>query len=331
MHGLIVGTGSVGKRHAINLRKLGVEISIVDPLADRRRKVADEVDVKAAYQSLEDALKAQRFDLAVISSPSSFHAPQALLLIEHEVPTLVEKPLATTLSAARHISEMVEEAGVPTLLGYTWRWWPPLLQLKQMISQGDIGPPLVVQATLAAHLADWHPWEDYRNFYMAHSEMGGGALLDESHWIDLMIWLFGMPDAVVGAVDHISPLEIDTDDNVDLLMTYRDPGLRVNIHLDLLSRPHERSIRVVGETGTIVWSYQPNQVSLWKNSNTEAKVWDFNFDRNLMFLEMTTDFLEVAARVKDPSCTVKDGVAVLTIIEAVLLSNKSGRRIELGA
>ena len=74
---------------------------------------------------------------------------------------------------------------------------------------------------------------------MARREMGGGALLDESHWIDLMLWLFGMPSRVSGRIEKISDLEIDSDDNVDLLFAY-DAGPRVSIR----SHPQRASIRL---------------------------------------------------------------------------------------
>ncbi len=65
---------------------------------------------------------------------------------------------------------------------------------------------------------------------MSSSELGGGALLDESHWLDQMIWLFGMPDRVFGTVAKISDLEITSDDSVDLLCFYRN-GMNVSIHM----------------------------------------------------------------------------------------------------
>jgi predicted dehydrogenase len=68
---------------------------------------------------------------------------------------------------------------------------------------------------MAAHLADWHPWERYQDFFMSSKTMGGGAILDESHWLDLMLWFFGTPEKLFAKVDKISDLEIETDDNVD--------------------------------------------------------------------------------------------------------------------
>ena len=75
---------------------------------------------------------------------------------------------------------------------------------------------------MSAHLADWHPWEQYQDFFMAKKNLGGGALLDESHWIDLMVWFFGLPQSIIGKVEKISDLDIETDDNVDFLSLYPD-------------------------------------------------------------------------------------------------------------
>ena len=96
---------------------------------------------------------------------------------------------------------------------------------------------------------------------MASSALGGGALLDESHWIDLMLWFFGRPQKLFSKIDKISSLEIETDDNVDMIAYFKD-HLQVNLHLDLYTRPHEKSIQFVGESGTLIW--EPNQIRIGK-------------------------------------------------------------------
>jgi predicted dehydrogenase len=103
---------------------------------------------------------------------------------------------------------------VPLLLGYTWRWWPSLLKVKDLVAQQAVGQLRHVKFTMAAHLADWHPWERYQDFFMASEALGGGALLDESHWLDLMLWFFGMPQKLFAKVEKISDLEIETDDQL---------------------------------------------------------------------------------------------------------------------
>ena len=146
---------------------------------------------------------------------------------------------AKTLADATDMLVAERESAVPVLLDYTWRWWPPLARVKDLLRGGAVGPLRHVQFHMSAHLADWHPWEPYQQFFMASAAQGGGALLDESHWIDLMVWLFGSPAHLIGRVEKISDLDIDSDDTVDALVVYPN-GLRISIHLDLYGRPHEK-------------------------------------------------------------------------------------------
>ena len=204
-HILIIGTGSAGKRHAQNLQGLGCRVSCMDSRQDRLDEARTEgIDMAAGYTSLEDALKAGGFDGAVVASPTAFHVEQCLACLERDLPILLEKPVAPTLAEARRLGEALERGTAPLLLGYTWRWWPALKRVREHLRKGTVGTLRHVSFVMSAHLADWHPWERYQDFFMASREQGGGALLDESHWIDQMIWLAGMPRRLSGQVGKIS-------------------------------------------------------------------------------------------------------------------------------
>ena len=161
---------------------------------------------------------------------------------------------------------------------------------------------------------------------MASRELGGGALLDESHWIDLMIWLFGVPDAVSGHVDKLSDLEIDSDDNVEILAWYRE-RLRVFLHLDIYGRPHEKSIRFIGEQGSLLWTADPNRIVFGGEAGGWSNTIDFSCERNDMFLAVAHEFIDVLNGRQTPSCTLEDGARVLRVIEAVRQSSAGGARI----
>lgn len=328
-HVLVVGAGSVGRRHARNLVALGADASVVDPRADRRDEAADGIPLRAAHADLDAALGAGGHDAAVIASPTALHVPQALAALAAGLPTLVEKPLAATLPDGTRLAAAADALGAPpVLLGYTWRWWPALRHLRDRVRAGDVGEVRHLRCVLSAHLADWHPWERYQDFFMARTDLGGGALLDESHWIDLAIWLLGTPDDVTADVARISDLEIDTDDNVDLLLRFPS-GARAWLHLDVHGRPHERSVTVAGSTGTLRWSDAPDVVA----HGTGADAWDarrFDDDRNDMFVAVATELLDVVAGRSVPSCTVDDGLAALRVVEAARRSSAEGRRVALG-
>ncbi len=327
-HLLIVGSGSVGKRHARNLAALGCRISCIDPREDRRAELAAETPCVGTFATLEEALAGNALDGVVIGSPPSAHAAQTIATLAAGLPVLLEKPVSPDLTGARALLDAAAVAGVPVLLGYTWRWWPPLSRARQLLRQGAIGKVLHVQFQMSANLADWHPWERYQDFFMASSALGGGALLDESHWIDLALWMFDLPSRVFARVEKLSGLEIDTDDNVDMLWTY-DDGLRISIHLDIFGRPHEKFIRFSGDRGTLLWSADPNRIR-WGNGTSGWEYSEnFTCDRNDMFVAVAKDFLQMLRGAAEAQCTLHDGLKVMRVIEAARSSNVERREIRL--
>jgi predicted dehydrogenase len=327
-HILVVGSGSVGKRHARNFSALGCKISCVDPRLDRLDDLRKETLVVEAYETLELALSSHHhFDGVAICSPPNAHVSQSIAAIAAGIPVLLEKPVSTDIESARRLEVVALESGVPLLLGYTWRWWMPLRRVRELLEKKTLGDLFHVQFHMSAHLADWHPWEPYQNFFMASSALGGGALLDESHWIDLALWLFGMPNNLTGNVDKLSHLEIDSDDNVDVLMAYSN-HLRVSLHLDIFGRPHEKFIRFIGEKGSMVWTVEPNQIVV----GTQMAGWEqtekFTCERNDMFNDVAKEFLALLnGDNRELTCTLADGLRVLDIVSAVRESSATGQKI----
>jgi predicted dehydrogenase len=316
-HILVIGCGSVGKRHARNLQSLGCRISGVDPRVERLEETASEIGSIGCFTSLEDALDRGGFDAAVVASPPTAHVEQASACLRRNLPVLLEKPVAPDLASALTLLDLAGSTrAAPVLLGYTFRWWEPVRRLRALVGAGRAGRVLRVDMVMAAHLADWHPWERYQDFFMAQAALGGGALLDESHFLDLMLWLFEWPRSLSATVEKLSSLEIDTDDNVDVNLALAS-GPRVRIHLDLYSRPHERSIKVYGDAGSIEWNNESNHVRTCSAATGTWDVESFTCERNDMFLAEVRHFLSVLDGTEAPLCTLADGCRVLQLVEAI--------------
>ena len=69
---------------------------------------------------------------------------------------------------------------------------------------------------------------------MAKKDLGGGSLLDQSHIIDLCIWLFGDIESVFGQFSKISNLEVETDDYTNAIINFKN-GVKCFIHQDKCS------------------------------------------------------------------------------------------------
>jgi predicted dehydrogenase len=113
-----------------------------------------------------------------------------------------------------------------------------------------------------------------------------------------------------------------------MVITYKD-GLCVTIHLDIYGRPHEKYIRFIGEEGTILWTADPNRVAVGKDWSQTWENYDFDCERNDMFVEVEKEFLDVLNGSDVKTCDINDGVRVLSLIEAARQSSTKGRVTEL--
>jgi predicted dehydrogenase len=314
-HILILGGGSVGRRHAKNFHVLGCHVSCMDPRRERLEQAGREVSIKHQFTDLQSAwAHAGDFSGVAVCSPPKFHVEQSRAALELGFPVLLEKPASVDSASCRPLQEAVGSGG-RLLLGYTYRWWPPIMRMKNVIDNHAVGPLRHARFVMSAHLQDWHPWERYQDFFMASRELGGGALLDESHFIDLMLWMFGSPERIFARIDKISDLDIETDDVVDIVATYRD-GFRATIHLDLFGRPHEKQILVVGETGTVQCLFGPDVVRIGRSPGQEWETETFSVERNDMFMGVAREFLELIEGSRSQmTCTIDDGMNVLNVLD----------------
>ncbi len=330
-HVLVVGAGSAGKRHMRNLHALGARVSAIDPREDRLKEAATQVPLVGAFTNESVAYRdPEAYDGVLVASPPAFHVEQGMRALEAGLPLYMEKPVAPTAEDAMRLVDAARRMAVPALLGYTYRWWPPLRDLKSMIASGRVGDVRHVRVVAGEHLADWHPWERYQDWFMSDAKLGGGAMLDESHFVDLLAWLFGRPAAVRGTVGRVSDLDIRADDNVDAILEWRDRRTQASLHLDLYTRPHEKAITVVGERGTIRWEFYSTEQLRW--SSEKSGGWEtrsYAIERNDMFVAAAREFLGCIGGEPPSTCTLTDGLHVLEIVEAIRRSSATGVRQEI--
>jgi predicted dehydrogenase len=303
----------------------------VDPRIDRLDQASTEIPLKHRFNHLESALSAfsDTFAGVVVASPPKFHVEQSLLALEAGLPVLLEKPVSPDVHSCQLLEKRLQKGG-KLLLGYTYRWWPPVTRLKTILGRDTIGAVRHARFIMSAHLADWHPWEAYKDFFMASRELGGGALLDESHFIDLMLWLFDLPERLFARVEKISDLEIDTDDLVEILAVYPN-GLRVTIHLDLFGRPHDRRIELIGEKGSIQCLFDPNEIRVGRSADSNWETETYSVERNDMFVGVAREFVQlIQGDGNNLTCQLSDGLKVLQVVEACRESQRTSRDVFIG-
>lgn len=198
LRGAIVGFGSIGRRHAENLKKLGVECLVVVRRPSGRNPAFTPPEGACIVASHAEAI-AEGLDFAVICNPTRFHVDSALPYLAAGIPILMEKPISDRCEDARQLAEEASRRGLPACMAYCMRYHPAYAAAREAVRAGTIGRVLYAKAWFESYLPAWHPWEDYRQSYAARKDLGGGALRTLDHEIDFLNWCLGTPQAVVGS------------------------------------------------------------------------------------------------------------------------------------
>ncbi|MGP0173311.1 Gfo/Idh/MocA family protein [Pseudomonas sp. NCHU5208] len=327
---LVVGGGSIAKRHIGNLKKLFAPARVACVSASGRALSSEDVGEGVLTLSSIALALAEQPIFAIIASPAPWHIEHSLQLLEAGVPVLIEKPIADSLQRLSGVNDRLIGYSPVVDVAYNLRYMSSAVAFKALIEEGRIGALRSVSIEVGQYLPDWRPASDYRKNVSARRELGGGVLLELSHELDYLGWIFGRFETVYCSARNSGALEIDVEDTVDALLVRRD-GLVANVHMDFLQRAPVRTCKVVGQVGTLVWDILNNRVSLHSAHDEQAVLFDDPlYDRNNMYLDQLRHFASVASGIAQPAVGVEDALATLHLIEAMKRSAAARQVVPIG-
>jgi predicted dehydrogenase len=326
---LLVGLGSIGKRHLSNIKTIDPNAIItVWHLHSKKQELGLKIEsVTDVVYSFEDAIR-KKPDVAFITCPSSHHISIATMLAKEGIDLFIEKPLSSNLSGVENFLHIGKKQKIVIMVGYNLRFHRPIQLLKQKISDGAIGNLIGIRAEVGQYLPDWRPGRDYRQSVSACKELGGGAVLELSHELDYARWFFGEVKSVSAQVDRLGDLDIDVEDTADIILKFSNNAIG-SIHLDMVQRSPTRCCHVVGSEGTLKWDGMTDLVTQF---STKTNKWSVlhpaeKIDRNEMYLTEIQHFFECVNTRKEPLIGGYEGKRVLEIALAALESSKEQRSV----
>lgn len=247
---VLTGAGSIGRRHAQNIRLLepDAHILVVCQRAESRQWAAD--FGAQAVASVQAALEAGP-QIAVVCSASAAHARELAILASGVAALYIEKPVVTDAAALQSIRALLDGGwDKPTVVGCNLRYLGALQKLKHACDAGEAGSLASASLCVGQWLPDWRGRRDYRQSYSAHRDQGGGVIFDLVHELDSASFLFGEIARGQAVAGRSGSLEMEADDAAVLSLLMKS-GLPVQVSLDCVSRKPVREYRVVGGAATL--------------------------------------------------------------------------------
>ncbi|MEK7103911.1 MAG: Gfo/Idh/MocA family oxidoreductase [Patescibacteria group bacterium] len=325
---LVVGAGSIGKRHLKNLQMLGIkELAVLDLDATKTKEIEKEFAVKI-FDSLKVALK-EKWAAVFICSPPSTHTKIALEAAKQKIPMFIEKPLSHTLQGLVQLQKSTQNIK-PIMVGYNIDFHPQFKKIQSILKKKTLGKILGVRAEFGYYLPDWRGKTDYSKTYSAKKELGGGILLDDVHEINSVYNLFGSIKKIFGITAKVGNLKIDTEDYVEIILWFEN-GIIGQIHMDYLQRGYSRHLKIIGEKGTLIWDLFAAKINLYSTNSKQWKTIDNieKFDWNETYLAETKEFLKCIELKKNPKNDLVRGIETLKIALAVKQSSVLNKAIKL--
>ena len=299
MRALLVGFGSIGRRHYEVLTSIS-KVSDVHVVTNQNLE-----DIRT-YSSLEMVSNIDQYDYFLIASETRKHFEQLEWLCSRvsKKKIFCEKPLFEE-------SKFLAPCDNEVFVGYVLRFHPLLQKMKIIVGEDKI---LNLNVSCGSYLPNWRSNIDYRESYSAKKEQGGGVLLDLSHELDYTNWIAGKLVDIKSFQTRASNLEIDSDDLVSMVAKTAD-GAVVNLSLDYFSKVSFRRLLLNTNEYTLELDLIANKLVQTFMSG-EAEVHEVRgLEKNHLFTQMHQEIL--FSKSKAYVCDLMAALEVMQIIQTI--------------
>jgi len=325
---LVVGTGSIGRRHIANLIDLGAEVAAFSYRAADSVPLSSDMGIRLV-ENLQEAIQ-DDFDGVVVANRTDLHMDVALEAARRKKSLFIEKPLSVSLVGCDELKALTSEHLLVVEAGFMLRLHPNLVWIKHYLSDGALGELMHLRASVGQWLPSWRPGTDHRTGYGAFRKTGGGVIFDLIHELDIVLWLAGKVVDVTAMARYVESLGIETEAIAQIGLRL-ESGALAQVHLDYVRLGYGRTLEIVGSLGTLSWDYTLGTVSLSRSDG----LWDIvhrvppGFERNAMFRAHMAHFLKRLS-VPDllPVSSLEDATNAVKIALACHRSVKERRCIE---
>lgn len=287
----LIGTGFMGKAHAIALRSVATVFPevmapdltcLVDLDADKCARDAHAWGFSGSSTDWRSVCNDPDVDVIDICTPNNLHKEMALAAAAAGKHIYCEKPLGLSASEAEEMSRAAESAGVRTSMGFNYICNPMLLLARDMISAGEIGAVYNLRSSYQEdYLANPETPFSWR---CLRSEGGSGALNDlGTHLISMAEFLLGPIGSVFGRLTTVFPQRpdavtgqlrtVENEDIAQVLVSFTS-GCAGTMEISRVAtgRKCGLTFEIHGSKGSLVFDQERmNELRVYMNDDPEGR------------------------------------------------------------
>lgn len=250
---IVAGLGSMGKRRIRLLKQLypSYQVVGVDTSEDRRLTCEAEFGI-VCYESIRGAFAGEPYvpeaiRAGFVCNPPLAHADTIHALLEYGCHVFTEINLVSA-GYERNI-RLAAQKGLTLFLSSTLNYRRDIREIQAQLASLNIDTAYIYH--VGQYLPDWHPWESYKDFFVAEKKTNG---VRELMGIDLP-WIykaFGNISEIIVRGGNVSGLDLGYPDIFFVVLTH-ESGHKGMVCFDVAARTAVRRLEVMGENLHILW------------------------------------------------------------------------------
>lgn len=318
MKAIIIGLGSMGKRRARLLKSILDEVEIIGiDFNEQRALEFNELGYKTCLSINEIAY--ENIDIAFVCTSPISHDQILKQLITYGIDTFTEINLVDN-----GYSEFVNEKDVKLFLSSTMLYRKEIEYIISKVS--SINKPLSYTYHVGQYLPNWHPWENYKDFFVGNKETNGCRELFgiELPWV---IEAFGEIDNLQSTYKKVTELEIDFPDRYFVTLTHKN-GTQGVIIVDVVCPKTVRNLKIFAENLQITWGGTPETLFEFDVHSKEDKninvyntyEQDKNYSENIVetaYVDEIIDFLNFVQNKSLPKYSFEKDLYTIEIMNKI--------------
>ena len=335
----VVGIGAMGLKHIDAIKKTSkAELAAIVDL--KNNSITKKINSNF-YPSIKDMFKSQNVNGVIIATPNSSHFKDALEVIQHRCTILIEKPITIHSKDTKKLISEAKKMKVKILVGHHRRHNPVIHKAKELINSNVLGKVRTVNINCQMFKPDNY----FRQSDWKKNDGAGPIFVNLIHDLDLMNYLFGNIVKVF-SISQSSLRGFVNEDVSGAVLEFKNGIIATFLTSDSVASPWsweltarendiypstEESSYLIG--GTKASMSLPN-LKLWQHSKNghwftpiSGTKYPYKFSDPLV--NQIEHFCKVIEKKEKPIITASIANETIKVIEAIRLSSKTKKLVEL--